>query len=110
MWHRGVRDVWLEGGPTVAAAFLRAGLVDDIYAYVAPALLGGGRPAVADLGIESITGVRRLDLEDVTVVGDDVRIHAAPRADTRQQPAVSGATDLLEQAAPAAEAPCARTQ
>jgi diaminohydroxyphosphoribosylaminopyrimidine deaminase/5-amino-6-(5-phosphoribosylamino)uracil reductase len=79
LWHRGVRDVWLEGGPSLAASFLRAGLVDDVYAYVAPALLGAGRAAVADLGIESITDVRRLDLVDVEVVGGDVRIHAVPR-------------------------------
>ena len=65
LWHSGIRDVWLEGGPTLAAAFLRAGLVDDVYAYVAPALLGSGRAAVADLGITSIADVRRLDLVDV---------------------------------------------
>jgi diaminohydroxyphosphoribosylaminopyrimidine deaminase/5-amino-6-(5-phosphoribosylamino)uracil reductase len=99
LWHRGVRDVWLEGGPTLAAAFLRAGLVDDVYAYVAPALLGGGRSAVADLGIESIAGLRRLDLEEVVVVGDDVRIHAVPRPETAD-PAPTGATELLEPAAP----------
>ena len=77
LWDRGIRDIWLEGGPTLAAAFLRAGLVDDVYAYVAPALLGGGSSAVADLGIESIEGAQRLELVDVAVVGGDVRIHAA---------------------------------
>ena len=81
LWRDGVRDVWLEGGPTLAAAFVRAGLVDDVYAYVAPALLGSGRAAVADLGIGTIEDVRRLDLVDVTVVGGDVRIHAVPAAD-----------------------------
>jgi len=81
LWHRGIRDVWLEGGPTLAAAFLRAGVVDDVYAYVAPALLGAGRAAVADLGIASISDIRRLDLVDVTAVGGDVRIHAVPAVD-----------------------------
>jgi diaminohydroxyphosphoribosylaminopyrimidine deaminase / 5-amino-6-(5-phosphoribosylamino)uracil reductase len=76
LWEKGVRDVWLEGGPTVAAAFLRAGLVDDVYAYVAPALLGSGSSAVGDLGIGSIDGLQRLELVDVDVVGGDVRIHA----------------------------------
>ncbi|GGN05331.1 riboflavin biosynthesis protein RibD [Terrabacter tumescens] len=78
LWHRGIRDVWLEGGPTLAAAFLGAGLVDDVYAYVAPALLGAGPAAVADLGIRSVSDVRRLELVDVAVVGGDVRIHAVP--------------------------------
>ena len=34
-------DVLLEGGPTLAGAFLRAGAIDRILAYVAPILLGG---------------------------------------------------------------------
>ena len=80
---------WLEGGPTLAAAFLSAGLVDDVYAYVAPALLGAGHAAVADLGIRSIADVRRLDLVDVAVVGGDVRIHAVPAVGT---PAATPAT------------------
>ena len=86
LWHSGIRDVWLEGGPTLAAAFLRAGLVDDVYAYVAPALLGSGRAAVADLGITSIAEVRRLDLVDVTVVGGDVRIHAGAHPRVHAEP------------------------
>ncbi len=45
-----VRDrqhVWLEGGPTLAGAFVRAGLVDRIVTYLAPALFGAGRAALA---------------------------------------------------------------
>lgn len=63
---RGVHAVWLEGGPTLAAAFLRAGLVDEVVAYLAPALLGAGHPAAADLGITTIADARRFDLVDVT--------------------------------------------
>ena len=76
MWDAGIRDVWLEGGPTLASAFVKAGLVDEIYAYLAPALLGAGRPAVGDLGITSMDGIRRLDVEDVLRVGPDLRVHA----------------------------------
>lgn len=98
LWRRGVRDVWLEGGPTLAAAFLRAGLVDDVYAYVAPALLGAGQAAVADLGIRSISDVHRLVLVDAAVVGGDVRIHAVaaapvPVATTATAPATTSTTD-----------------
>ncbi len=79
LWDEGVRDCWLEGGPALAAAFLSAGLVDEVYAYVAPALLGAGPQAVGDLGIMTITDIARLDLADVTTVGPDIRIHARPR-------------------------------
>ncbi len=63
------QHVFLEGGPRLAAAFLRAGLVDEVVAYLAPALLGGGPSAVADLGISTIADARRLRILDVTTVG-----------------------------------------
>src|SRR3954452_12791805 len=54
LYARDRQHVFLEGGPTLAAAFLGAGLVDEIVVYVAPVLLGAGTPAVADLGITTI--------------------------------------------------------
>lgn len=73
---RGVHHVWLEGGPTVAAAFMTDGLVDEIVAYVAPVLLGRGRPSVSDLGITTIADALRLEPTDTRVVGHDIRITA----------------------------------
>lgn len=65
----GRRHVWLEGGPTLAAAFLRAGLVDEIVAYVAPTFLGAGAHAVGDLGITTIDDQLRWHLKRAAVVG-----------------------------------------
>lgn len=65
------RHVLLEGGPTLAAAFLRAGLVDEVVAYVAPVLLGAGSPTVGDLGIATLTDAIRLEVVDVTVLSED---------------------------------------
>lgn len=65
------RSVFLEGGPTLAAAFWRAGLVDEVVAYVAPMLLGAGRQAVADLGIDTIADAAHLDVTDVAVLPPD---------------------------------------
>ncbi|MGB0100963.1 MAG: bifunctional diaminohydroxyphosphoribosylaminopyrimidine deaminase/5-amino-6-(5-phosphoribosylamino)uracil reductase RibD, partial [Nocardioides sp.] len=62
------QHVFLEGGPTLAAAFLRAGLVDEIVVYVAPMLLGAGRSAVADLGISTIADALRPRVTDITVL------------------------------------------
>ncbi len=75
---RQIRHLWLEGGPTLAAAFLRAQLVDQIVAYVAPAVLGSGYAAVGDLGAESIDHLRRFKLADVARLGDDVRLTLVP--------------------------------
>ncbi|MVA76260.1 bifunctional diaminohydroxyphosphoribosylaminopyrimidine deaminase/5-amino-6-(5-phosphoribosylamino)uracil reductase RibD [Auraticoccus sp. F435] len=73
---RGIRTVWLEGGPTLAAAFLAAGLVDEVVAYLAPTLLGAGPAVVADLGIGSLAGALQLHPTDVTVLGPDLRVRA----------------------------------
>lgn len=74
---QGIRQVWLEGGPTLASAFLAAGLVDEVIAYLAPALLGSGRPAVADFGISTVENILRLQPYDVTTLGPDIRIRAS---------------------------------
>ena len=78
LYGRDVRHVLLEGGPTLAGAFVAAGLVDRVIAYLAPALLGDGRPSLAGAGIGSIDQARRLRLDDVTVLTPDVRITARP--------------------------------
>lgn len=70
--EREVRHVLLEGGPTLAAAFLRARLVDEVHAYIAPVLLGAGRPAVADLGVSTIDEAVRLRPREVRPLGPDV--------------------------------------
>lgn len=64
----GRRHVLLEGGPTLAAAFVRANLVDEVVCYVAPVLLGTGLPAVGDLGVATIADALRLQVDDVTVL------------------------------------------
>jgi diaminohydroxyphosphoribosylaminopyrimidine deaminase/5-amino-6-(5-phosphoribosylamino)uracil reductase len=73
---RDVQHVLIEGGPTVAAAFVRAGLVDAVRWYVAPALLGAGANALADAGMSTISEALRLQVRDIARVGDDVRIDA----------------------------------
>jgi diaminohydroxyphosphoribosylaminopyrimidine deaminase / 5-amino-6-(5-phosphoribosylamino)uracil reductase len=86
LFARDCQHVFLEGGPTLAAAFLDAGLVDEVVAYVAPMLLGAGAPAVAELGIGTISDARHLDVTDVTVVGagrdTNVRLTMTPRRES----------------------------
>jgi diaminohydroxyphosphoribosylaminopyrimidine deaminase/5-amino-6-(5-phosphoribosylamino)uracil reductase len=68
LFERDRQHVFLEGGPTLAAAFLRAGLVDEIVTYVAPMLLGSGQQALADVGITTIADALRPVVTDVTVL------------------------------------------
>jgi diaminohydroxyphosphoribosylaminopyrimidine deaminase/5-amino-6-(5-phosphoribosylamino)uracil reductase len=74
-----VVSVLLEGGPTLAGAFVAAGLVDRVVGYVAPALLGDGPPALAGAGVGTIGAAHRLRLDEVVRVGDDVRLTLRPR-------------------------------
>jgi diaminohydroxyphosphoribosylaminopyrimidine deaminase/5-amino-6-(5-phosphoribosylamino)uracil reductase len=76
--ERGVVDLLLEGGPRLAGAFVGAGRVDRILAYLAPALLGSGPVALGDAGVSTITGVHRWSVERVTMSGGDVRVSAVP--------------------------------
>ncbi|NBE84401.1 bifunctional diaminohydroxyphosphoribosylaminopyrimidine deaminase/5-amino-6-(5-phosphoribosylamino)uracil reductase RibD [Micromonospora rubida] len=77
--RRGVRAALLEGGPTLAGAFLAAGLVDRVVGYVAPRLLGAGPTALAGAGVTTIADAIDLEITDVTQIGPDLRITALPR-------------------------------
>jgi diaminohydroxyphosphoribosylaminopyrimidine deaminase/5-amino-6-(5-phosphoribosylamino)uracil reductase len=78
LFDRGVRHVLLEGGPTLAGAFVEAGCVDQVVAYLAPMLLGDGPSALGHVGVGSIGEAVTLDVETVSRLGDDVKIVARP--------------------------------
>jgi diaminohydroxyphosphoribosylaminopyrimidine deaminase/5-amino-6-(5-phosphoribosylamino)uracil reductase len=78
LYDRGVRRLLLEGGPTLAAAFLREGLVDEAVLHLAPKMLGAGAPLVGDLGISAISGALSFSVADVTRRGPDVEIRLRP--------------------------------
>jgi diaminohydroxyphosphoribosylaminopyrimidine deaminase/5-amino-6-(5-phosphoribosylamino)uracil reductase len=67
----GVQSLLLEGGPTLAAAFLEADLVDKLLLFVAPLLGGGGPRFVAPL-----PSARALSHLTARPVGEDVLLQA----------------------------------
>jgi len=75
----GHRHVLLEGGARLAGGFVRAGLVDEVVAYLAPALLGDGPSMLIGAGISTIDEALRLDVTDVARIGEDLRVTAVPR-------------------------------
>jgi diaminohydroxyphosphoribosylaminopyrimidine deaminase/5-amino-6-(5-phosphoribosylamino)uracil reductase len=76
---RGVLQLLVEGGATVAHDFHAAGLVDRYVLYLAPALFGGddGRPIFAGPGAGTIADVWRGRLVSVEQLGDDLRLEVA---------------------------------
>ena len=72
--ERQCNEVLVEAGPTLAGAFLEAGLWDELIVYIAAKLLGSDARPLARLGLsrmaEAVTG----KILDVTTLGEDVRL------------------------------------
>ncbi|HST46163.1 MAG TPA: bifunctional diaminohydroxyphosphoribosylaminopyrimidine deaminase/5-amino-6-(5-phosphoribosylamino)uracil reductase RibD [Luteimonas sp.] len=78
---RGIGEVQVEAGATLAGAFLRAGLVDELLLYVAPVLLGDrARPLFDGLGIDAMAQRLQLAIVETVRVGEDLRLRLAPTA------------------------------
>ena len=78
--RRGVLQLLVEGGATVAHRFHHAGLVDRYVVYLAPALLGGddGLGMFHGAGAPTMAGAWRGRLAGVTRLGDDLRLDLLP--------------------------------
>jgi diaminohydroxyphosphoribosylaminopyrimidine deaminase/5-amino-6-(5-phosphoribosylamino)uracil reductase len=76
---RGINEVQLEAGATLAGAFMHAGLVDEVLLYVAPVLLGAqARPLFAGLYIQDMAQRMAMRVEERVNVGDDLRLRLVP--------------------------------
>jgi diaminohydroxyphosphoribosylaminopyrimidine deaminase/5-amino-6-(5-phosphoribosylamino)uracil reductase len=70
---RGITRLLVEGGGRLAAALLRAGLIDRLVWFHAPVLLGGDAvPAIADLGLDALAKAPAFERMSSEIVGDDV--------------------------------------
>jgi diaminohydroxyphosphoribosylaminopyrimidine deaminase/5-amino-6-(5-phosphoribosylamino)uracil reductase len=83
LFARGIRRVYVEGGPILESALIAAGLVDEYAIYLAPALLGGDKLAIRDIGVASMPDIRRLDIRSVEQLGNDLFITARPASHER---------------------------
>ena len=77
LWDDGVRSVLLEGGPTVAGAFVDAGCVDEVVALRRAEAAGGGPVSLRDAGIGTLADAVQLEIVEATLLGGDLRIRAA---------------------------------
>ena len=73
-----VQSLLLEGGPILAGAFLRAGLVDKLLVFVAPKLVGGGdAPGLfAGPAVRAMADALHLSGLEVERLGDDLLVTA----------------------------------
>jgi len=81
---RGLTTLLVEGGGTVAAQALRAGVVDRVILFLAPSFLGAdGVPAIGPLDIRRAANAIRLGPLAVQRIGDDLVLESQPRARRR---------------------------
>lgn len=85
---RGINEVLIESGATLAGRALRDGLVDELIVYVAPHLMGHQARGLVELdGLDEMADRLSLRFEDVRRVGDDLRVVLRSEAEGSGRPA-----------------------
>jgi diaminohydroxyphosphoribosylaminopyrimidine deaminase/5-amino-6-(5-phosphoribosylamino)uracil reductase len=72
-------EIMVEAGPTLSGALLRGGWVDRLIIYQAPKLLGDEARAMAAMNFPALAEAPEFEINEVTRIGSDLRIMAAPR-------------------------------
>ena len=74
--NRGIDSILMEGGGTLNDSALRAGIVKEVQAFVAPKLFGGvaGKTPVEGIGVELPSEAVELKYTDICQIGEDIRI------------------------------------
>lgn len=76
--QRGVNELMVEAGQQLAGAFVQAGLVDELYIYMAGVLLGSTAQPLMQLPIATMSAAVRLQVVEMRAIADDWRIIARP--------------------------------
>ncbi|NNU16052.1 bifunctional diaminohydroxyphosphoribosylaminopyrimidine deaminase/5-amino-6-(5-phosphoribosylamino)uracil reductase RibD [Parvularcula sp. ZS-1/3] len=69
--ERGQNDVMIESGGTLLGAAFDADVIDEVWAFTAPMILGAGRPAIASKGRTSLANALRLEKTEIEKLGQD---------------------------------------
>ncbi len=76
---KGITRVLIESGGNLASSCLKANLIDEIFWFRAPFIIGNdGKPAIRNLGLDSLDKIYRYDKKFSTSLGDDVLDHLLP--------------------------------
>lgn len=69
-----INELLVEGGPTLTAALLASGLVDEWIHYIAPKLLGPGKPLAAVAPLARLADASAFEIADAHKLGDDLKL------------------------------------
>lgn len=75
---RGINDVLIEAGATLAGAALEADVIDEFWLYQAPTMLGSRAKPMAELALDRMAQQHRMEVWDRRVVGADQRLILKP--------------------------------
>ncbi len=77
--QRGLESILLEGGAELAGSFREAGEIDELRLFIAPVVLGGGRPLFAGRGPDLVADAQRAEALEWERSGDDILLLARLR-------------------------------
>ena len=80
LFHRGISSIIVEGGTRVFTSFLSEGLVDKLYVFIGPVIVGGGGsyPSFDDLGISTMENAIAVSVADSRKLGQDTLLVCYP--------------------------------
>lgn len=74
-----INDVLVEAGPTLAGAFVRHSMADELLLYIAPKLLGPQARPLFDLpALEDLQQARQFAIIEQLLIGNDLRLRLRP--------------------------------
>lgn len=74
----GLRNLYVEGGPTLISQLIQENLVDRFYIFLAPVLLGGSQLALTNLGVETLGMKHDVEIVRLERAEEDIFITARP--------------------------------
>ena len=80
LWQEhGIHKVLVEAGAAMAHSLWTADLVDEVYWFQAPVLMGAGTPAIGSFGVNTLANAPRFPQYQLDRVGLDLLIHFKTR-------------------------------
>ncbi|MGF1543945.1 MAG: bifunctional diaminohydroxyphosphoribosylaminopyrimidine deaminase/5-amino-6-(5-phosphoribosylamino)uracil reductase RibD [Parvularculaceae bacterium] len=81
VWRRGAARLLVEGGGRLIGALRDADLIDELSVFIAPKIIGGGRPGFDGAGVARLADASRFEFAPPEPLGADVLFHGRRRRD-----------------------------
>lgn len=80
LFQKGIISILVEGGATIAGGMIRENLVDEIYFFYAPLIIGGEKiAAIGGKGVQNLANAPRFNIKKTQKIGDNFLIRATPK-------------------------------